>query len=52
MKVKVVSEGVETDEQIAFLREHERDIVQGFYFSEPLPADVFAALLKNSRPFD
>jgi diguanylate cyclase (GGDEF)-like protein len=39
----VVAEGVETEEQFAFLSEHDCDIVQGFLFSKPLPPDEFAA---------
>ena len=51
LKMKVVTEGVETQEQIGFLREHDRDEVQGYYFSHPLPADAFADLLKSKLPF-
>ena len=45
LKVAVVAEGVETREQGEFLRNHGCDAVQGFYYSRPLPADAFAALL-------
>jgi EAL domain-containing protein (putative c-di-GMP-specific phosphodiesterase class I) len=41
----VVAEGVETAEQLKFLREHECDIVQGYLFSRPLPPTEFAAWL-------
>jgi diguanylate cyclase (GGDEF)-like protein/PAS domain S-box-containing protein len=51
LKMKVVTEGVETQEQIGFLREHDRDEVQGYYFSHPLPADAFADLLRSKLPF-
>lgn len=51
LKMKVVTEGVETQEQVGFLREHDRDEVQGYYFSHPLPADAFAELLRNKQPF-
>ncbi len=39
----VVAEGVETAEQLAFLAEQDCELVQGFYFSPPVPADEFAA---------
>ena len=45
--LKVVAEGVETAEQLRFLHEHNCDTMQGYYFSRPLPAEQFEALLKN-----
>lgn len=39
LKLEVVAEGVETKEQLDFLRELQCDFVQGYYFSKPLPAD-------------
>jgi diguanylate cyclase (GGDEF)-like protein/PAS domain S-box-containing protein len=47
LKLKVVAEGVETREELAFLRAHRCDEVQGYYFSRPVLPDVFAALLKT-----
>ncbi|GIZ52716.1 bifunctional diguanylate cyclase/phosphodiesterase [Noviherbaspirillum aridicola] len=38
MKLKVVAEGVETDEQYIFLRDHRCDMLQGYLFSRPVPA--------------
>jgi EAL domain-containing protein (putative c-di-GMP-specific phosphodiesterase class I) len=40
LKLEVVAEGVETKEQLDFLRELQCDFVQGYYFSKPLPADA------------
>jgi predicted signal transduction protein with EAL and GGDEF domain len=47
LKLRVVAEGVETLEELEFLRTHQCDEVQGFYFSRPVPPLRFAELLKN-----
>ena len=39
LNIRVVAEGVETEAQLAFLREQGCDEYQGYYFSRPLPAD-------------
>jgi len=49
LKLRVVAEGVETREQLQFLREHGCDDVQGFYFGRPMPADAFALALDQDR---
>ena len=48
--LEVVAEGVESRRQLAKLKELECDIIQGYYFSHPLPADELTKLLKKS-PF-
>lgn len=48
LKQRVIAEGVETPEQLAFLRRQSCDEAQGFHFSKPLPADSFALLLGGS----
>lgn len=44
---RVVAEGVETVEQVRFLRDSKCDIMQGFYFSRPLPFAEITPLLEN-----
>ena len=50
MGLKVVSEGVETKEQLDMLVELGIDYIQGYYFSKPLPADEFMAfMIENNK---
>jgi EAL domain-containing protein (putative c-di-GMP-specific phosphodiesterase class I) len=45
LKLKLVAEGVETEEQRAFLDTLDCDEYQGFYFSRPVPPEDFVRLL-------
>jgi diguanylate cyclase (GGDEF)-like protein/PAS domain S-box-containing protein len=47
LKLRVVAEGVETQEQMAFLQAHQCDEAQGYYFSRPVLPEQFARLLKT-----
>ena len=47
--VTVVAEGVETEQQHEFLRRHQCDEMQGFYFSKPCHPDAFADLLMRQE---
>jgi len=50
LNLRVVAEGVETPEEVAFLRAHQCDEAQGYYFSGPVPPDQFAKLLRTGIP--
>ena len=45
LKLGVVAEGVENEQQLAFLRDRECDEFQGFLFSPAVPAEDFGRLL-------
>lgn len=52
MGLKVVAEGVETQEQVDFLTNLECEELQGFYFSEALPASEMEQALRTEKWFD
>ncbi|HSW68630.1 MAG TPA: EAL domain-containing protein [Gammaproteobacteria bacterium] len=49
LKVKALAEGVETLEQLQFLKEKGCDYIQGYYFSKPIDAEAFTKLLQENR---
>ncbi len=49
LKLEVIAEGVETAGQLAYLRHHHCDHIQGFYFSRPLPVPELEDLLRNEK---
>jgi diguanylate cyclase (GGDEF)-like protein/PAS domain S-box-containing protein len=49
MSMVSVAEGVETTEQLAFLRERRCDHIQGFLFSKPMPAEELSQVLSEGR---
>jgi EAL domain-containing protein (putative c-di-GMP-specific phosphodiesterase class I) len=49
LQLKVIAEGVETAEQLAFLQTQGCDEGQGYYFSRPVAADQFAKLLETGK---
>lgn len=46
--IKTVAEGVETEEQVSFLRQSGRDYIQGYYYSKPLPEEEFVEFLEKA----
>jgi len=49
LRLKVLAEGVETKEQLEFLKDCGCDLYQGFYKSKPLAADEFLKFLLNNN---
>jgi EAL domain-containing protein (putative c-di-GMP-specific phosphodiesterase class I) len=49
LKLKVIAEGVETESQLDFLKAHQCDEAQGFYFSKPVPPEDCAKLLAAAK---
>ena len=47
LHLKVVAEGVETQEQLAYLKDLDCDLVQGYYYSKPVSAEHLSILLRN-----
>ena len=50
LHLKVIAEGVEDEAQMAFLRAHQCDEIQGYYFSKPLAVDKVAGKLRGDSP--
>jgi EAL domain-containing protein (putative c-di-GMP-specific phosphodiesterase class I) len=50
LNLKVIAEGVEDEAQMSFLRAHQCDEIQGYYFSKPLAVDKVAAKLRGHTP--
>ncbi len=51
LDIKVLCEGAETKEQVDFLKNAGCDIIQGFYFSQPLPVEDFNRLIEENHVF-
>lgn len=49
LKIKTLAEGVETQEQLNFLKEHGCDEIQGYIFSKPLRAPEFEQVIREER---
>ncbi len=49
LKLKVIAEGVETIEQLEFLRSQQCDEIQGYYFCKPMAAEEIGKLLREKR---
>ena len=49
MKLKIVSEGIETKDQYLAMEELDIDYIQGYYFSKPLPEAEFLSFLQENN---
>ena len=49
LNMKTIAEGVETQDQLVFLRAHKCNAMQGYYFSKPLPPEDLVELLREDR---
>jgi EAL domain-containing protein (putative c-di-GMP-specific phosphodiesterase class I) len=49
LNLKVIAEGVETEEQLAFLQAHDCDEMQGYFFSKPLPPEKLTSVLEAGK---
>ena len=49
LQIKVVAEGVETEESLQYLKKKNCHVAQGYLFSPPLPVDEFQKLLEESH---
>jgi EAL domain-containing protein (putative c-di-GMP-specific phosphodiesterase class I) len=49
LNLRVIAEGVENDAQLSFLRAHQCDEIQGYYFSRPLSADKVTEMLRGNK---
>ncbi len=49
LQVPVIAEGVETEKQLKLLKERNCDIIQGYYFSKPVPAEEFTKFFKEQE---
>lgn len=49
LSMKVIAEGVETEQQRQFLIEHGCDMLQGYLFAKPMPAEEFTQMLRKNK---
>ncbi|MNR99531.1 Cyclic di-GMP phosphodiesterase Gmr [compost metagenome] len=49
LRLIVIAEGVETEEQLAYLQQHDCDLIQGYFFSRPVTSDALETMLRDNK---
>ena len=49
LNLSIIAEGVETEDQLKFLKEHGCELAQAYLFNRPLPCDEFETLLTKEK---
>jgi diguanylate cyclase (GGDEF)-like protein/PAS domain S-box-containing protein len=49
LRLQVIAEGVETEQQLAYLRQHGCDQIQGYFFSRPITAEAFVQMREDGK---
>lgn len=49
LKLRVITEGVETEPQLNYLIKHQCDLIQGYYFAKPMPVDEFEEFVRQNH---
>lgn len=52
LSIKVVAEGVETQEQYTILKDYGCDEIQGYYFGKPMPVEEFESFIKKTSSYE
>jgi len=52
LELNTVAEGVETENHLEFLRNHNCNEMQGYYFSKPVPAEEFETMLREGKSIE
>jgi EAL domain-containing protein (putative c-di-GMP-specific phosphodiesterase class I) len=50
LRLRVIAEGVETEEQLTYLRRRRCDAAQGHYFSRPVPTEALPEVIATRPP--
>jgi len=51
LKLKIVAEGIETEDELRTMQEEGIDYIQGYYYSKPIPEKDFITFVKQHNGF-